>query len=77
MLRATASVEFLNFQDLIEKSDFNKYFIGRYQSLNLPEKLAGKENMCDPSENIRSLADVLVLPKTSDKFENYCFKKTD
>ena len=73
-LRATASVELSNFQDLIQKSNFYNHYIKR-NYLHLPEKLAGKLDKCVPSYNIRSLVDILVLSGISEIIKNYCFKK--
>ena len=59
-LKPIAQVELNNFQDPIEKSDFNNYYVGT-QSLCLAEKLSGNHNICEPSQNISSLTNVLVL----------------
>ena len=57
IVRAIFKVKLVNFQNPIQKIDFDIYYIKR-QSLNLPEKLAGNHNLS--SENISSLTDILV-----------------
>ena len=59
IVRAIFKVKLVNFQNPIQKIDFDIYYIKR-QSLNLPEKLAGNHNLCEPSENISSLTDISV-----------------
>ena len=59
--RTTAEVQLFNFQDPRQKSDFDSNYL-QTQSLNLLEKVAGNQNMCERSQNISSLADILVLP---------------
>ena len=45
--RNTAYVELFNFQDPTQKkTDFGSYYI-KIQSLNLPEKVAGNQNVCE------------------------------
>ena len=47
-LRTTAQVELFNFQNYIQKSGFDTYYIKR-QYLPLPEKLAKNHNTCQQS----------------------------
>ena len=49
----------------------------RRQSLNPLEKLAGNHNICELSQNISSLADILLLPSNFSEFENYGLSNTD
>ena len=60
-LRATVQVKLLNFQVPIQKTDFDTYYIKR-QYFNLPEKLPGDDDICEPSHNIRSITDILLTP---------------
>ena len=47
-LRTTAQVELFSFQDYIQKSNFDTYYIQR-ESLNLPEKVEKNHNICEQS----------------------------
>ena len=59
-LRTTALQDLPNFQDPIEKSDFEIYYI-KGQSLNLPEKVAENHDISCRSQNMSSLTDIFVL----------------
>ena len=61
-LRTTVEVELFNFQDCIQESGFDSYFIKRL-SLTLPEKIERNHNICQRLYSISSLTDMLVLPQ--------------